>query len=212
MANPASDTFVEGGGDVNLTAHTPTGSNPGTSWDVLVAGGSILLVAATDLVQDNSGANGNRYRMTDDLTSDEHDVQADVTIVSGAANVFGGVMGRVPNSGTGTTGWEFQYDYSGSQWQLTDGTTTINTSEAAPVGAKTYKLSCRNSGQTGYVDGVSKCTTASNTKTGNTRGGILLGNFSSTANRLSADNYVSQAAVAATSRPRLKRMTLMGVN
>lgn len=196
MASPANDTFVEAA-DTTLASHAPTGSGAGAGWDVLVSGASIKVIASTDLCQEQSNSNGNRYRMTSDLTSDAMDVQADIS-TTGAGTTFPGVAGRVPNSGTGATGWEFIYDVASGKWNLSDGTTIVTLSESVPVGVKTYKLSCRASGQTGYVDGVQKCTTASNTKTGNTRGGILLGNFGGGAiNTMTLDNYQSAKVAAA---------------
>src|SRR3990167_10462731 len=107
----AGDTFVEGA-DTALESHTPTGANAGTSWDVLVTGGNIDVIAASDNAQELSSGNGNRYRMTNDLGFDTMDVEASVAFISAAALTFPGVVGRVPNSGTGTAGVEFIFDVS----------------------------------------------------------------------------------------------------
>src|SRR3990167_10046908 len=89
----AGDTFVEGS-DVDLSAHTPTGANAGTSWDVLISGGNIDVIAASDNAHDAASNNGNRYRMTNDLGFDEMDVQADVAFISAGALTFPGGVGR----------------------------------------------------------------------------------------------------------------------
>ncbi len=188
-----ADTFVETT-DINLSSHTPTGPNAGTSWDVSSAGGNISVNAANDDARDQ-GINGNRYRMTDDLGSDQMDVKADVTLLSGLSGLFPGVSGRVPNSGTGA-GWEFVYDTGVGAWSLDDNSGNVATlSEAAPSGAKRYWLAIRTGEGKGYMDGVLKVTVNANSKSGNTRSGITLGNFSVSSVQTTLDNFEASSFV-----------------
>lgn len=203
----AGDTFVEGS-DVDLSAHTPTGANAGTSWDVLISGGNIDVIAASDNAHDAASNNGNRYRMTNDLGFDEMDVQADVAFISAGALTFPGVVGRVPNSGTGTAGVEFIFDVSAGGWIIDDNSGTSELlSESTPVGAKVYKLTIRANDMRGMVDGVEKVSIASNAKTTNTRSGIILGNFAGGAvDRMSADNFIGTGVdTSASGQPTMRR-------
>src|SRR3989304_3635157 len=76
MAGPFGDTFVETS-DTNLASHTPTGANPGTSWNVFI--GAIIVDGAQDRAEDNNDTAGNRANLTDAMGTDEFDVQGEFT-------------------------------------------------------------------------------------------------------------------------------------
>lgn len=193
----AGDTFVEAG-DTTLTSHTPSGANAGTSWAAIVAGSLATVIAASDDCLDNNLSSGNRFGIAPALATDEMDVQADFSLISSALNVFFGPTGR---NATTASGWEFNHDTNfggggGGTWAISDGTTTVTLTEAWPGNPTSMKISCRATGQTGYVLSgglwIKKVSTTSNTKTGQKIAGLQLGNFSGTATgRTSADNFMS---------------------
>lgn len=192
----ANDTFVEGS-DTALTSHTPTGTDAGTGWDFAGAGDAALVRAATDDVRDDNTSQGSRFRMTDDLGDDEMDVQADVSFENAAIGdtLFAGPTGRHPSS-AGNGSYEFDYDWSvgvNGSWTLAGDTLD----EAWPGGTVTLKLTIRDNDQRGYADGVQKVSSTSNNGTGNTRGGLLLGNFTGNSSKRSvADNFQANNVIA----------------
>jgi len=189
----ANDTFVTGS-TVNLTSHSPTGTNPGTSWFVSISGGQINDVVTANNAQDATGGNGNRYTMSDDLGTDQLQVQADIT-ATGANFLFPGVQAQMPAS-AGTTGIEFTFQFSGTtsgKWDLADGTTSSSLTDTWPGGTVTMKLVVVSGVATGYVNGVAKVTLNTTAKSGNNRCGIMAGNFTGASNLITMDNYQSQS-------------------
>lgn len=194
----ANDTFVESGGDVDLSAHTPTGANPGTSWVVHGgAGPDIDVIASTDLCQEANYGNGNRYRMTDDLGSDDITVQADFTfeVINWCAP---GVLAKMPTDGGASV--EFTFDQGdgggGKGFYLSDGTVSDSSLEAWPGGTRTLKIVVNGTDIRGYDNGVEKCQITSSLFEGNTRAGIILLNFDGQGvSRITCDNYQSSAQI-----------------
>lgn len=185
----ANDTFTQAS-NVNLASHVPTGPNAGTGWVVQVAGGNITNLS-TGVITDSSAFNGNRYKMNNDLGSDEMDIQADFTSSGTPGSfVFFGLIGRLP-SGTGSSAIEGYYDHGLNQWILEDGTISASLNEAWPGGTVTMKLEVRSGTARLYANGILKVTLNTNKFAGQNYGGIFLGNFSGTAGRITADNYQS---------------------
>lgn len=184
----AWDDFTQGANAL-LENHTPTGTNAGAGWVVAVAGGSINDVAATGLITDVATGNGNRYRMTTDLKSDEMDVQLDVTVGAATAGVsaLAGVGARMPSAGG--SGVEFYYDWSISSWGLWDGTTTTTFAQAWPGGTVTVLFKVRSGRFEGYANGVLKISVATNGLAGNNYAGVLFPNFSGTAGQVKGDTF-----------------------
>ena len=197
MANRAHDTFIEGGGDVNLNVHTPTGQFNGSGW--LAVAGTINVIAATDLVQDASASAGNRYLMTRDLGSDVVNLQADFTTGTSGFLAPGFIARRnSAGAGVGGTNWEGGWEADGGKYRVEDGTAATELVEAWPGGTVTLRLEMRAGVARLYSNGVLKITHTSTLGfgMGGHYCGIRLLNFTSGATgQLSCDNYTSESAV-----------------
>lgn len=221
---PFGDTFVEATTDTSLTSHTPTGSNPATAWVTCNAGVAATVIAATDDCRDNNTANGNRFKITDDLGTDEMDVQLDVSFTSAALTdlLFAGPTGRHPNatSGTGLGVYEFNYDWSrgtNGTWSLGDQVVEDTLDEAYPGGSVTMLLQLRSSDVRGFAGGVEKVSLATDEGAGNQFAGAMLGNFEGNGSKRSRmDNFNASAAATGTQMfllnpPRLDGMGRGGI-
>lgn len=191
------DTFVEST-DKALTSHTPTGANAGTSWVVQTGSGSATVRASTDDVSETNAGEGNRFRLSDDLGSDAQDVQGNVSVGGGSGDfIFPGIMARLP-TGAGTTGIEFTYNQSNGVFELSDGTTSATATAAKPTAGALWRLLIDGSGvMIGYVGGTEVVRLTSNLKSGNTRAGFMLGNFSGTSGQNVVDNFQASSVSSA---------------
>lgn len=198
----AGDTFTDANG-TSLVSHTPTGPNAGSGWGAF---GSSAAQIQSNAAQDSNSSSGNRFRMNNDLGSDEMDVEG-VFTTPGGTFVFLGLMGRLQGSGT-ADGFEFTYDYAVGGWNLTDsGSNTDTLVEAWPGGAVTMKLEIRSGVAKGYVNGVEKVSISSSALAGRNYAGILLGNFDGSSPKATVDDFVATGIVAAPAylpdRPRM---------
>ena len=187
----ANDDFTQGS-NVTLVSHTPTGPGAGNGWIVQISGGNITDLS-TGKITDSSGSNGNRYKMSNNLGSDQMNIQADFTSAgSSGSPVFFGLIGRL-SSATGSSAIEGHYDHSvsGGSWIIGDGTTSASLAQAWPGGTVTMKLEVRSGVSNLYANGVLKVTLNTNKCTGQNYAGIFLGNFSGGAGKMTADNYQS---------------------
>jgi hypothetical protein len=169
MAGPFGDTFA--GSSVVLESHTPTGSNPGTSW---VKQADNLITDGAGFCADNSSLGSNQYRLSDNLGFDEMDVQAIFTQVLAV-----GRRGlRVRLDPGDSNGWEFSYDADNTRWLVSDGTASTTAAEAWPGGNVTIKAEMRTGVGKLYANAVLKVTHSSNLLSGRTYAGLTLLNFS----------------------------------
>ncbi len=80
--SPFGDSFVEDGGpptaSILLENHTPTGSNPGTGWSVVA--NSIDILKGDDFAKANTDDSESIYRLDDALDTDDHFVEANLSI------------------------------------------------------------------------------------------------------------------------------------
>jgi hypothetical protein len=200
----ASDNFTQAS-DVELSAHTPTGPNRGSGWvaQIVTNPPGIITNKSTGNIIDGNFNNGNRYKMNDNLGSEQMDVKAEFKSTAGPGqNVFFGLMGRLP-SGTGTTGIEGYYDFNdinnGASWQLRAGAIKDHLVESWPPtgtvdGVVLMELEIRSTSATLYANGVEKASITFNANTFDNQNyaGILLGNFTNGAiGQVTADNYQS---------------------
>jgi len=193
MAGPFGDTFVDTAG-ANLSIHTPTGPNPGTSW---VASDGVIVFDASNRINDGAFSASNQYCLSDDIGSDQMDVQLDITQLTASVGTRGV---RTRTSTADAAGWEYSYDAAGGQWHIDDGTTSANFSEAWPGGTVTIKAEQRTGVGRLYANGALKVTLNSNLHSGRTRAGLTLSNFSASGPVHQADNF---SAVSATDSPAL---------
>jgi hypothetical protein len=186
FAATASDTFVEGGGNVNLNAHTPTGPNAGTSWSAL--SGQINVDATSDFAEDINSSAGNRYLMDNDLGFGASDTQAVFTSAGNANTAPGVIFGR---SNVGGGNCEAGYDHSAGQWVVDGASTASTATEAWPGGSVTMLVELRAASITLKIGGVTKVTHNGDSCTGHYSGLRLL-NFSGGAGEgMTADDYTS---------------------
>lgn len=200
----ANDDFTDVNGTA-LTSHTPSGSGAAGTWNLLIAGGTAQI--QSNHVEEINNGNGNRFRNTADLGFDEMDVQADFTQVTGTP--FVGVMGRIP-SVANSTAYECQYDFTTGQVSLSDGTNSNTGTIAWPGNPATIKLVLRAGNVQCQLNGTTRASLTSNLFTGNTRAGIILGNFDGFSPEINADNYQS-TGVSGGGGPTLKPLPLLGV-
>lgn len=206
----ANDTFVEGS-DTPVTSHTPTGADAGTSWSALI--GSATVRGATDDLVDADGGASNALRMTNNLGV-QHQVQIDMSFNAGVgagALVFSGVMGRY--SAAGLASYIFTYDWFTGKWILEDGVTSNELTEAygTPTVVKTLKLDLLTNDQKAYVNGVLKCSLATDRNNTLENGGLKMGNFSGSAAQTVMDNYQSQTLPIASATRKFQRASVLGV-
>lgn len=180
----AGDTFTDTNG-TSLTAHAPTGPNAGTGWTAL-AGAAVI---QSNGAQDNNNASGNRFRLDNDLGSDEMDVEGIFT--AGGTFVFPGLLGRLPTGTPSTDGFEFTYDFASGAWILDDRTTVDTFTEAWPGNPVTMKLEIRDGIVKGYANGVEKVSLASSEWSGQNGAGMLLGNFDPGVGAAKIDDFIA---------------------
>lgn len=204
FAASANDDFTDTNG-TNLTAHTPTGSGAAGTWECLIA--SCGAQIQTNKAEDTNFGNGNRFRNTTNLGFDEMDVQADFTNIAPGSG-FAGVLGRLPTTAN-STAYQCDYEFGAGAYNLDDGTSSNGTTEAWPGGTVTLKLSIRNGNVTCLANGVVKGTLTSNLFTGQTRAGLLLGNFDGAGPANNVDNY--QSSGVSSGGATTKKLLLIGV-
>jgi hypothetical protein len=180
-----SDTLTDTNG-VAIAAHTPTGPNAGTSW-TLEAGAFVFQSSA---LVDNATGVTNRC-LFDSLSGDQMDVECEFRY-----NLDSGSPGVIARGST-TTGIELYYRRNVQLLGLRDSTGSPILEVSAPLPAIgtwfKLRLVCRTGLMLGFMDGDLKVTLATDARSGQTKPGIMIGNFSASAQTASARNFKSQA-------------------
>ena len=146
MAVIVQDEFTVGS-DTALTSHTPTTTGSGYTMQV----GTMTVIAATDVVDNDSATSGARAGADDSVGSTDMKVSGDfVWGGSGTFKTFG-LQGRKSTAG-GAALVEFLYDNNAGGYTLG----TDSTTESWPGGTVNLRLECIGGTCYGYADDVLK--------------------------------------------------------
>ena len=196
----ANDDFEELSADTALGSHTPTGTDAGINGWVVIGGGGITVLFATDIANSTTNNNGNRARMDDDLGSDEINVEAEISYQSSittANGVAGGVTTRMDNADN-PAAYQLWYDWTSGgtfgSYVLEDssGEDALEEEWETPEDFKVLRIETRNSDHSGLVDGTPKVSRSTNLGTGDNYAGLVLLDFSSEVDPVFANNYISE--------------------
>lgn len=168
------DTFVEGS-NAELSAHTATGANGGFAWTELA--GDLDVIAADDVLE-NTATGESVARADQDLSSDDHYVQADITQADATDATSIGVIGRKDGTATATyylgllraapsDTVQMYKRVSGTFTQL--GGSSPSVTRGFP---DTIKLEMDGSAIKFYYEGVEKLSATDTAITGNLRTGV----------------------------------------
>lgn len=184
---PIGDTFTDVDA-TNLTAHTPTGANPGASWTTQGGVAGDLQVRNNELWSPTSSATPKKATLNASgaYGATDYTVAASMRFAADPGGVQANyVMARAPNGSHG--GYKFGYNYSGQRWELyrmgaaADGSGDVligNTTTAtyAAVASSTHTFSLQVSGTTitCKVDGTNAFAPVTDATFGTGFGGVAL--------------------------------------
>jgi hypothetical protein len=167
------DTFTDTDATL-LDAHTPESG----TWTKHAASNNNLQIAS-NRVRASSNTEGMYYHSYDHASA-EYEIEADFTWVGGTVEAFY-LMARMDvTGGTVEDRYAFGYNAGSTRWQIdvvnAGVFTVLNTSADTLTVTQTYHLRvvCTDAAKTLYVDGVQKCTTATNALTPAGKAGLRL--------------------------------------
>jgi len=204
-----ADTFVEAGASYgNLTAHTPTGTDAGTSWTALT--GTPRLDQTEDAAfggVDAVGGDGTRIsaRMENSLSGTDATGQVDVRFSTSLALKYGGVSLRFASAANtfmtalidcNPTDLIIQKCVAGTYTTLASGNFTPSTGTWYTVA-----LECDGSDFDGLIDATSYVTVNDNSISTGLRGGINGAGVGSSSTAFDTFSYSDLAAVSTRGMP-----------